>query len=73
MELEGSLPHSQEPATYCLVCTERSVWFRGFCRPSTAAYVIYSQLPSITAGRSSTRNLRTRHAVVTGTHLWQLE
>jgi hypothetical protein len=30
---------------------------------------MYSQLPSITGGRSSIRNLRTRHAVVTGTHL----
>ena len=28
-----------------------------------------SQLPSISGGRSSIRNLRTRHAVVTGTHL----
>jgi hypothetical protein len=30
---------------------------------------MYSQLPSISGGRSSIRNLRTRHAVVTGTHL----
>jgi hypothetical protein len=34
---------------------------------------MYSQLPSISAGRSSIRNLRTRHVVVTGTDLswWQ--
>jgi hypothetical protein len=30
---------------------------------------MYSQLPSIPGGRSSIRNLRTRHAVVKGTHL----
>jgi hypothetical protein len=33
-----------------------------------AAYSIYSQPPSIAAGRSSIRNLRKRHAVGTGTH-----
>jgi hypothetical protein len=33
---------------------------------------MYSQLPSVTGGRSSIRNLRTRHAVVTGTHLTRL-
>jgi hypothetical protein len=32
---------------------------------------MYSQLPSITEGRSSIRNLRTRRAVVTGSHLSQ--
>jgi hypothetical protein len=30
---------------------------------------MYLQLPSISGGRSSIRNLRTRHAVVTGTRL----
>jgi hypothetical protein len=30
---------------------------------------MYSQLPAIPGGRSSIRNPRTRHAVVTGTHL----
>jgi hypothetical protein len=30
---------------------------------------MYSQLPSVTGGHSSTRNLRTHHAMVTGTHL----
>jgi hypothetical protein len=30
---------------------------------------MYSQLPSISGGRSSIHNPRTRHAVVTGTHL----
>jgi hypothetical protein len=39
------------------------------CRLSATAYSMYSQLPSITGGRSSIRNLRTRHAVVTGSHL----
>jgi hypothetical protein len=34
---------------------------------------MYSQLPSMSGGRSSIRNLRTRHAVVTGTHLSQAE
>jgi hypothetical protein len=34
-----------------------------------AAYSIYSQLPSISGGRSSIRSLKTRHAVVTGTRL----
>jgi hypothetical protein len=39
---------------------------------SAAAYSIYSQLSSIAGGLSSIRNPRTRHAVVTGTHLvWQ--
>ena len=43
------------------------------CRLSATAYLIYSQLPSTSAGRSYIRNLRTRHAVVTGTRLslWQ--
>ena len=43
-------------------------WRTTPCRLSATAYSIYSQLPSISAGRSSNRNLRTRHAVVTGTH-----
>ena len=36
---------------------------------SATAYSIYSQLPSISGGRSAIHNLKTRHAVVTGTHL----
>jgi hypothetical protein len=36
------------------------------CRLSAAAYSIHSQLPSIAGGRSSIRNTRTCHAVVTG-------
>jgi hypothetical protein len=44
-------------------------WRTTFRRLSATVYLIYSQLPSISAGRSSIRNLRTRHAVVTGTHL----
>jgi hypothetical protein len=39
------------------------------CRLSATAYSIHSQLPSTSGGRSSFRNLRTRHAVVKGTHL----
>ena len=39
------------------------------CRLSATAYSIYSQLSSVSGGRSSIRNLRTRHAVATGTHL----
>jgi hypothetical protein len=38
-------------------------------RLSATAYSMYSQLPSTSGGCSSTRNLRTRHAMVTGTHL----
>jgi hypothetical protein len=39
-------------------------------RLSATAYSMYSRLPSISGGRSSSiRNLRTRHAVVTGRHL----
>ena len=37
-------------------------------RLSATPYEIYSQLPSISRGRFSIRNLRTHHAVVTGTH-----
>jgi hypothetical protein len=44
-------------------------WRTNPCRLSATAYSKYSQQPSITGGRSSIRNLRTRHAVVTGTHL----
>jgi hypothetical protein len=39
------------------------------CRLSTTAYSIHLQLPSISGDRLSNRNLRTRHTVVTGTHL----
>jgi hypothetical protein len=39
------------------------------CRLSSTAYSMYSQLHSILGGRYSIRSLRTRHAVVTGTHL----
>jgi hypothetical protein len=44
-------------------------WRTTPCRLSATAYPMYSQLPSISGGRSSIRNPRTRHAVVTGTHL----
>jgi hypothetical protein len=36
---------------------------------SVTAYSIYLQLPSTSGGRSSIRNVMTRHVVVTGTHL----
>ena len=39
------------------------------CRLSETAYSIYLKLPSIYGGRSSIRNLRTRHAVLTETRL----
>ena len=39
------------------------------CLPSATAYSIYSQLPSILEAVPYTRKLRTRHNVVTGTHL----
>ena len=39
------------------------------CRQYTTAYSIYSQLPSLLEGPSCIRNLRTRHAMVAGTHL----
>jgi hypothetical protein len=48
-------PHAQPPS-----------WRTTPCSLSAAAYSIYSQLAG---GRSSILNLRTRHSVVTGTHL----
>ena len=44
-------------------------WGTTPCRLSATSYSIYSQLPSLSGGRSSILNLRTRHAVVTGTRL----
>jgi hypothetical protein len=52
------LPHIQPPS-----------YGTTHCRLSAAVYSIYSQLPSIVGGRSSIRIPRTRHALVTGTHL----
>jgi hypothetical protein len=43
------------------------------CRLSATAYSIYSQLLSIFGVRSSIRKVRTRHAVVTGTHFWRFD
>jgi hypothetical protein len=40
-------------------------WRTTLCRLPETAYLTYSQLPSISEGRSSSRKLRTRHAVVT--------
>ena len=42
-------------------------WRTTPCRLSATAYSVYPQLLSRFAGRSSISNLRTRHAVVTGT------
>jgi hypothetical protein len=51
------LPHLQTPS-----------WRTTPCRLSAAAYSVYSQLPSIAVSRTSIRNPRTRHAVVTRGH-----
>jgi hypothetical protein len=40
-------------------------WRTTPCRLSATAYSVYSQLPSVSGGFPSIRNLRTRHAVVT--------
>ena len=48
--------------------TQPPSWRTTPCRLSATAYSIYSQLLSTSGGRTSTRNMRTRHAVVTGTH-----
>jgi hypothetical protein len=73
MEPQGSLPRSQEPAT------EGSVRIRGLCirygeellapLPIPSWRTTPYRLSAIAASRSSIRNLRTRHAVVTATHL----
>jgi hypothetical protein len=52
--VRGCRPHAQPPS-----------WRTTPCRLSATAYSIYSQLPSISGGLPSIRNLRTRHAVVT--------
>jgi hypothetical protein len=53
----------------CQHLVQPPIWRITPCRLSATAYSKYSQLPPISGGRSSIRNLRTRHAVVTGTHL----
>jgi len=81
MEPEGSLLHSH---VFCLrehfvtwhVFTVKSCWHLAqttswrttLCRFSATASKC-SPRPSISVGRSSIRNLRTHHAIVTGTHL----
>ena len=52
----------------CLHFLQPSSWRNISCRLSKTSYSIYSQLPSISRGRSSVRKLRTRHGLVTGTH-----
>ena len=42
------------------------------CQLSATAYSVYSQLLSISGDRSSIRNVRMRHVVVTGTRLSQM-
>jgi len=44
-------------------------WRTTPCRPSATAYSVYSQLPFMSGGPCSIQNPRTRHALVTGTHL----
>jgi hypothetical protein len=56
--VRGCWPHAQPPS-----------WRTTPCRLSATAYSIYSQLPSVPGGLPSTHNLRTRHAMVTRTHL----
>jgi hypothetical protein len=56
--VRGCRPHAQPPS-----------WRTIPCRLSVTAYSIYSQLPSVPWGLPSIHNLRTRHAVVPGTHL----
>jgi hypothetical protein len=56
--VKGCYPHSQSPSS-------RTTSYH----LSVTSYSIYLQLPSIAGGNPSIRNLRTRNAVVTGTHL----
>jgi hypothetical protein len=56
--VKAFLPHSQPQS-----------WGTTPFRLSAVDYSIYSQLPSIARGRSSIRNPRTRHSVLTLTHL----
>jgi hypothetical protein len=59
----GSYP---EPAEEGLLAPRPTPsWRTTHCRLSATAYSIYSQLPSVSGGLPSIRNLRTRHAVVT--------
>jgi len=53
----------------CLAPRPKRSWSTTSCRVSATTHWIYLQLPSISGGRSSIRKLRTRHAVLTGTHL----
>jgi len=48
-------------------------WMTTPFRLSATAFLIYSQLPFLSEAVSSIRNLRTRHAVVTGTNLSRTE
>jgi len=59
------------PLRWAVVSTSPNLpnWRTTPCQLSATAYSRYSQLPSIYGGHSSTRNLRTRHAVATRTHL----
>jgi len=56
--VRGWCPHAQP-----------SSWRTTPCRLSAIAYSIYSQLPSVSGGLPFICNLRTRHSVVTRTHL----
>jgi hypothetical protein len=52
----------------CWHLAQPQSWRTTPCQLPVTTYSMYSQLPSITGGCSSIRNLRTCHAVVTGTH-----
>jgi hypothetical protein len=52
--LRGCYPHAQPPS-----------WRTTPCRLSATVYSIYSQLPPVSGGLPSIRNLRTCHAVAT--------
>ena len=89
MEPEGSLPHSQVPATspgprLCLWIFHNKIRFNReellASRPtakledhplSAVRDCLFNMFTATlhNGGRSSIRNLRTRHATVTGTHL----
>ena len=86
MEPKGSLPQSQEPATYSLTVSQhvtfftmRSCWHLAHPHKHEdhSLSAIRDYLFNIFAatlhvrGLSFIRNLRTRHGVVTGTHLSQ--
>ena len=53
----------------CQHLAQTQSWRSTPCRLSETSYSLYSQLPFMSGGRCSIQNPRTRHALVTGTHL----